>query len=221
MDTAAMASPRVRDSSTQAAVTHRTYRNVKIERGPPVAATTAVMSAVSSRQMNQVRRRDWAGGGSRSTAPAEASATSSASTMTARSPGTGPGETNGPSASRTAATPSRAQENPRSGPPTFSAPPRSLHKGDQTEDRQIHRHHEAADHHAQEDDHDGLEQGREGGDGGVAFAVEEVRDLGKHAVERAGILADADHVHDHRREYRAPLEGLRPSPRPAGPRGWR
>ena len=52
-----MARPRVRDSMTHAAVTESTYMKAKMDRAPPVAATTAVMSAQSSRQMNQARRR--------------------------------------------------------------------------------------------------------------------------------------------------------------------
>jgi len=121
LDTAAMARPRVRDNSTQAEVTQSTYRRRKSERAPPVAATTAVMSAVSSRQMNHARRRGWAGGPNRSNAPDDARATTSARASTSRSPATRPGETNGPSASSTTATPSRAQASPRSGPPTLNA----------------------------------------------------------------------------------------------------
>jgi hypothetical protein len=40
-----MARPRVRDNITHAAVTESTYRKAKIDREPPVATTTAVMSA--------------------------------------------------------------------------------------------------------------------------------------------------------------------------------
>src|SRR6266581_3292292 len=119
-----MARPRVRESITHAAVTESTYRKAKIDREPPVAATTAVMSAESSRQMNHARRRGWAGGPSRSIALADVSAMISAS------------------ARRTSETPNRAQANPWSGPPTVSAFTTSLHYGDQTEDRKVHRDHE-------------------------------------------------------------------------------
>ncbi len=53
---AAIVSPPVRDRRRQAAVTERTYRNAKIDRAPPVAATTAVTSAVSSRQTSHATR---------------------------------------------------------------------------------------------------------------------------------------------------------------------
>src|SRR5882672_7626575 len=203
-----MARPRVRDNSTQAAVTQSTYRNAKTERAPPVAATTAVMRAVSSRQMNQASRRGSAGAPKRSSAPDDAIARPSASARMTPSPGMRPGEINGPSASNTTATPSRAQANPRSGPPTLNGFTTSLHYGDQTEDRQVHRDHEAADHHAKEDDHDGFQQRRERGDRGVDLVVVEVGDLREHLVEGAGVFTDADHVHDHRRKDGAALERL-------------
>ena len=38
-------------------------------------------------------------------------------------------------------------------------------------------------------------------DGGVDFLFVEVGDLLQHRVHRAGLLADADHLHDHRREH--------------------
>ena len=39
------------------------------------------------------------------------------------------------------------------------------------------------------------------GDRGVDLVVVEVGDLVEHRVHRAGLLADADHLHDHRREH--------------------
>src|SRR5437867_1998095 len=203
-----MARPRVRDSSTQAAVTESTYRKAKTDRVPPVAATTAVMSVVSSRQMSHAIRRGSAGGPKTRSTPDDTMASRRASARIPPSPGTRPAETNGPSASNTTATPSRAQENPRSGPPTLTTFTTSLHQGDQAEDRQVHRDDEATDHHAEEDDHDGFQQRRERGDRGVDLVVVEVGDLRQHLVEGAGVLADADHVHDHGREDRAALERL-------------
>src|SRR6185369_13946164 len=182
-----MARPRVRDNITHAAVTESTYRKAKIDREPPVAATTAMMSAVA---------RIWL------------------------SPGMRPDGTNGASARRTRETPSRAQANPWSGPPTVSAFTTSLHYGDQTEDRKVHRDHEATDDDAQKDDHDRLEQRRERRDRGIDLVIVEVGDFREHLVERAGVLADADHVHDHGREDGASLErlGERPAGGDGGPR---
>src|SRR5207244_2623354 len=164
-----MARPRVRDSSTQAAVTESTYRKAKTDRVPPVAATTAVMSVVSSRQMSHAIRRGSAGGPKTRSTPDDTMASRRASARIPPSPGTRPAE---------------------------------------TEDRQVHRDDEATDHHAEEDDHDGFQQRRERGDRGVDLVVVEVGDLRQHLVEGAGVLADADHVHDHWREDRAALERL-------------
>ena len=59
----------------------------------------------------------------------------------------------------------------------------SLDDGAELEDRQIHGDHQAADHNAQEHDDDGLQQARQRGHRVVDLALEEVRDLGQHAVE--------------------------------------
>src|SRR5215470_16666924 len=193
----------------QAAVTERTYRKAKIDRAPPVAATTAVMRAESSRQMNQASRRGSDAGPSKSIALDDASAMTRPMARIWLSPGIRPEGANGASTSRTSETPSRAQANPRSGPSTVNAFTPSLHQGDQTEDRQVHCDHESSDDHAQEDDHDRLEQRGERGDRGVDFVVVEVGDLGEHLVERARVLADVDHVDDHRRKHGAPPERLR------------
>src|SRR5437763_3990013 len=66
------------------------------------------------------------------------------------------------------------------------------------EDRKVHRHHEAPDHHAEEDDDNGLEQARQRRHRVVDFALEKVRDLGEHAVERPGFLTDLRHLQKHR-----------------------
>ena len=47
---------------------------------------------------------------------------------------------------------------------------------------------------------DGLHHGGEGGHGGVDLVIVEVGDLAEHCVHGAGLLADADHLHHHRRE---------------------
>ena len=44
--------------------------------------------------------------------------------------------------------------------------------------------------------------------------VVEVGDLVEHLVERAGLLTDRHHLHDHRREHRVLLERLRASGSP-------
>src|SRR6266702_726716 len=72
--------------------------------------------------------------------------------------------------------------------------------GAELEDRQIHGDHQAADHNAQEHDDDGLQQARQRGHRVVDLALEEVGDLGQHAVERARFLADLRHLQHHRWE---------------------
>ena len=53
---------------------------------------------------------------------------------------------------------------------------------------------------ADQDDHDRLDDGRERRDRGVDLLLVEVGDLPEHRVELAGLLADLDHLADHRRE---------------------
>ena len=67
------------------------------------------------------------------------------------------------------------------------------------EDRQVHRDHDEADDAADEDDHHRLEQRGQRLDLGVDLGLVEVGDLGQHVLELAGLLADRDHVGDHRR----------------------
>ena len=71
---------------------------------------------------------------------------------------------------------------------------------DQVEDRQIHRDDDAADDAAEERDHDRLEQRQQAGHRRVDFLFVEVGNLGEHRVERAGRLADGDHLRHHRRK---------------------
>src|SRR5581483_1646489 len=68
------------------------------------------------------------------------------------------------------------------------------------EDREVHRDHDEADDAADEDDHERLDQGGQRLDLGVHLGLVEVGDLGQHDLELARVLADRDHVRDHRRE---------------------
>ena len=61
---------------------------------------------------------------------------------------------------------------------------------------------------AQEHDHDRFQQRQQVGHRLVDLLLVEVGDLGEHRVERARLLADADHLHHHRREDAALLQGL-------------
>src|SRR5258706_5953075 len=72
--------------------------------------------------------------------------------------------------------------------------------GTELEDREVHRDHQAADHHTQEHDDDRPQQARQRGHGVVALALEKVRDLGQHAGERARLLAELRHLQHHRGE---------------------
>ena len=66
-----------------------------------------------------------------------------------------------------------------------------------------------ADHGTDHDDHDRLDDGGQRGDRGVHLLLVEVGDLPEHCVELAGLLADLDHLADHRREDRVLHQGLR------------
>src|SRR5438094_2606959 len=152
-----------------------------MERGPPVAATTAVTSAVSSRQISQAIRTGLATGVNMARAP---EVTTTASRDSARmlrlAPGMSSSGSMGPSVSSSAATPSRARPKPRSS--LFESTsfihrrvPRSLlDERDHLEDRQVHRDDDAADRYAQEDDHHGLQQRDEGRHRGVDLVVVKV-----------------------------------------------
>src|SRR2546426_10727380 len=67
----------VRERSTQAAVTSRTYRKARIDRPPPVAATTAVMRVASRRQRYHAARRGRPTEPRRSRTPEDAATTGS------------------------------------------------------------------------------------------------------------------------------------------------
>src|SRR5262249_7264863 len=79
----------------------------------------------------------------------------------------------------------------------------------QPEDRQIHRYHQSPDHHAEEQNQGGLEQGEQAGRGRVHLVVVAVGHAGQHDVEGAGRFADGDHLPHQRRNLRAFGEGLR------------
>src|SRR5271156_5363085 len=72
---------------------------------------------------------------------------------------------------------------------------------DQREQRQVHGNDDAADDHAQHDDHDGFHGGQQVFHGRVHFILVEVRDFLEHGVHRAGLFADADHLSDHAGKY--------------------
>ena len=77
--------------------------------------------------------------------------------------------------------------------------------GDVLVDRE-HRQVQADDHRpddgAHDDDHDRLDGGGQRLGRLVDLAFVEVRDLVEHRADLAGLLADLDHLHDHRREDR-------------------
>jgi hypothetical protein len=60
-------------------------------------------------------------------------------------------------------------------------------------------------------DHERFDQAGERFGGRLDLGVVEVRDLVQHRVDRAGVLADGEHLHDHRREHR--VLGQRPGER--------
>src|SRR5450759_606276 len=70
---------------------------------------------------------------------------------------------------------------------------------DECEHRHVHRDDDAADGNTEERDEDRLEKLHEAGHGVVDFVFVEVGDLRQHRIERASLLADRDHLHDHRR----------------------
>src|SRR5580692_9207298 len=77
---------------------------------------------------------------------------------------------------------------------------------DQREQRQVHGNNNAADDHAQNDDHDGLHGGQQVFHGRVHFILVEVRDFLKHRVHGSGLFADTDHLGDHAGKYAGVLQ---------------
>src|SRR5215213_1617876 len=82
------------------------------------------------------------------------------------------------------------------------------HLADEGEEGEVHGYDDGADGDAEEADHDGLDERQEARDGGVYFLLVEVRYLAEHRVERARLLAYADHLRDHVGEDLARLQGL-------------
>src|SRR5271156_36452 len=79
---------------------------------------------------------------------------------------------------------------------------------DQREQRQVHGYDDAADDHAQDDDHDGLHGGEQVFHGRVHLIFVEVRDFLEHRVHGAGLFADADHLGDHAGEHTGVLQRI-------------
>ena len=76
------------------------------------------------------------------------------------------------------------------------------------EQRQVHGDDHAADHQAQENDHDRFEGGQQVFDGDVHFVFVKVRDLLQHGVHRAGLFADCDHLRNHAGKHFGFLQGF-------------
>ena len=77
---------------------------------------------------------------------------------------------------------------------------------DDVEHREVEADDHAADDHTHQADQHRLDQRRQRVDGRGDLLVVEVGDLVEHLVERAGLLTDRDHLHDHRREHLVLLE---------------
>src|SRR5581483_6638324 len=75
-----------------------------------------------------------------------------------------------------------------------------LDEREHLEHRQVHGDDDHADHEADADHHDRLDDARERLDRRVDFFLVEVGDLPEHLVELSGLLADLDHLRHHRRE---------------------
>src|ERR1700733_3781785 len=79
---------------------------------------------------------------------------------------------------------------------------------DQREQRQVHGNDDAADDHAQDDDHDGLHGSQQVLHGRVDFVFVEVGDFLEHGVHCAGLFADADHLGNHAGKYAGVLQRI-------------
>src|SRR6202789_4145990 len=79
---------------------------------------------------------------------------------------------------------------------------------DQREQGQVHGNDDAADDHAQDDDHDGLHGGQQVFHGRVDFVFVKVGDFLQHGVHRAGLFADADHLGNHAGKYAGVLQRI-------------
>ncbi len=70
----------------------------------------------------------------------------------------------------------------------------------QLEDRQKHADHDAAYHHAQEDDQQRLDQRGQADERVLDFFVQKIRHALQHGVNFAGLFAGCHHADDHGRE---------------------
>src|SRR5208282_5375895 len=77
------------------------------------------------------------------------------------------------------------------------------------EDRQEHTDHHRADGHAQKDDENGLNEGRQTREDGLNFLVQEVGDTLEHVVHFARLFTGGNHANYHRREYGMFAQGHR------------
>ena len=82
------------------------------------------------------------------------------------------------------------------------------HLADEGEEGEVHGYDDGADGDAEETDHDRLDERQEARDGRVHLLLVEVRYLAEHGVERARLLAYADHLRDHVGEHVARPQGL-------------
>jgi hypothetical protein len=82
------------------------------------------------------------------------------------------------------------------------------HFADEGEEGEVHGDDDGADGDAEEADHDRLDERQQAGDGRIHLLLVEVGDLAEHGVERARLLADADHLRDHVGEDLRSLQGL-------------
>ena len=70
----------------------------------------------------------------------------------------------------------------------------------QREQRQVHGDDHAADHQAEEHDHDGFESCEQIFNSNVDFILIEISNLLQHGVHGTGLFADGDHLGHHARE---------------------
>src|SRR5262245_48232813 len=76
------------------------------------------------------------------------------------------------------------------------------------EDRQVEREDHPARARAHDDDHDRLDQGRQGGDGAVHLLLVVTGGPAQHGGQRTTLLARRDELDDHARELARPPEGV-------------
>src|SRR6266545_3416325 len=89
------------------------------------------------------------------------------------------------------------------------APASLLDEREHLEHRQVHRDDDHADHQTDADHHHRLDDRGQALNGRIDLVLVEVGDLAEHLLELSGLLADLDHVADHRREDGVVDERLR------------